>query len=345
MTTDTLFKQVDLGAGLILNNRLVMAPLTRCMADDELVPTQAMAEYYARRADTGLIITEATLISQSAQGYPNTPGLYNQQQVDAWKAVTQRVHQNGGKIFAQLWHTGRVSHSHFLNGEKPLAPSALAIEGHVPRMENLHYGEPQEMTPEHIKQVVTDFGLAAANAKKAGFDGVEIHGANGYLIDQFLHYAANEREDEWGQTPENMSRLLFDVIDVVKKEIEHVGVRLSPAAYFNMAHDAKDVAVFDYVLAKLNSLELAYVHTGMFEDSKIEYLDGTVTQYIRKNYHGTVIASGGYSAQTGEQAILRGDADLIAIGRPLIANPDYIEKVKTSKELTEYDDSMLAELI
>jgi 2,4-dienoyl-CoA reductase-like NADH-dependent reductase (Old Yellow Enzyme family) len=217
MTIDKLFKQVDLGAGLILNNRVVMAPLTRCMADNELVPTQAMAEYYARRADTGLIITEATLISQSAQGYPNTPGLYNQQQVDAWKEITQRVHQNGGKIFAQLWHTGRVSHPNFLNGEKPMAPSALAIEGHVPRMEDLHYGEPQKITPEHIKQVITDFALAAANAKKAGFDGVEIHGANGYLIDQFLHFAANEREDEWGQTPENMSRLLFDLINVVKK--------------------------------------------------------------------------------------------------------------------------------
>ena len=166
------------------------------------------------------------------------------------------------------------------------------------------------MTSEDIRQVITYFRLAAANAKKAGFDGIEIHGANGYLLDQFLHFASNERQDKWGQTPENMSRLLFDVIDEVKKEIDHVGVRLPPAAYFNMADDTRDVRVFDYVLNKLNALELTYVHTGIFDDSEIDYLAGTVTQYIRRNYHGTVIASGGYSAQTGEQAVVRGDADL-----------------------------------
>ncbi|SFC94784.1 alkene reductase [Pseudoalteromonas denitrificans] len=345
MRHENLFTPVDLGAGLILNNRLIMAPLTRCMADENLVPTETMAAYYGRRADIGLIISEATNISPSAQGYPKSPGLYNDAQVKAWKNITQRVHQNGGKIFVQLWHTGRVSHSFFQNGEKPLAPSAIGIEGHVPRMRELEYGEPKAMTEADITQVINDFAIAAANAKKAGFDGVEIHGANGYLIDQFLHFSSNQRTDEFGGTAKNMSRLLFSVIDAVKKEIEHVGVRLSPAAYFNMEHDVRDVGVFDYVLSKLNSLELTYVHTGIFEDSHIDYLNGSVTQYIRQSYHGTVIANGGYTAKSGAQTILKGDADLIAIGRPLIANPDYVEKVKTEQVLTEYTEDMLTELI
>ena len=344
MSREHLFTKVDLGAGLTLNNRLIMAPLTRSMADDALVPTKEMAAYYARRSDTGLIITEATQISKGAQGYPNTPGLYTEAQIEGWKNVTQRVHQNGGKIFAQLWHTGRVSHEIY-RGEQPIAPSAIGIDGTVPRARDLTYGVPRAMNIDDIELVIADFATAAANAKKAGFDGVEIHAANGYLIDQFLHYAANQRDDDWGGTPENMSRFLFAIIAAVKPQIQQVGVRLSPAAYFNMEHDARDVAVFDYVLPKLNALELSYVHTGIFEDDPIDYLDGTVTQYIRRHYHGTVIASGGYSPDSAGKAVVRGDADLIAIGRPIIANPDYVEKVRTQAPLVEYDESMLLELV
>jgi len=346
MSREYLFTKVDLGAGLTLNNRLIMAPMTRSMANDALVATEAMADYYARRSDIGLIITEATLVSKDAQGYPNTPGLFTEAQVGGWKNVTQRVHKNGGKIFAQLWHTGRVSHS-FFHGTQPIAPSAIGIEGTVPRSRDLIYGEPRAMIANDFEKVIADFALAAENAKKAGFDGVEIHAANGYLIDQFLHYAANQRTDEWGGTPENMSRFLLALIAAVKQQIQHVGVRLSPAAQFNMQHDLRDVAVFDYLLPKLNALELSYVHSGvaMAKDDHIDYLHGTVTQYIRRHYHGTVIASGGYSPDSAGKTVVRGDADLIAIGRPIIANPDYVEKVRTQKPLVQYDENMLLELM
>ena len=348
ISNETLFDEVTLPTGLTLSNRIVMAPLTRCMADDALVPTEAMAAYYAKRADTGLIISEATIISPIAQGYPNTPGLFTEAQIAGWKNVTARVHQQGGKIFAQLWHTGRASHKIYHHGELPVAPSAIGLTGRVSRTE-LDYETPRALTEDEIEQTIEDYATAAANAKKAGFDGVEIHGANGYLIDQFLHYSSNTRTDKWGGSAENNVRFALAVVAAVKKEIAHVGIRLSPAAYFNMEHDSRDVAVFDLLLSELNKQDLnqplSYVHTGMFDDSPISYLDGTVTQYLRKNYQGVVIASGGYSAQSGLEMINQGDADLVAIGRPLIANPDYVAKVKSDTELVAYDEAMLAELV
>lgn len=342
----TLFQPVDLGANLTLKNRIIMAPLTRSMADDDLVPTEAMAAYYGRRADAGLIISEATLVSQDGQGYPNTPGLYTQAQIDGWKKVTQRVHQNGGKIFAQIWHTGRVSHSIYHNGVLPMAPSAVPLLGHVPRTENLEYETPRVITKDEIKRVQSQFASAAKNAIEAGFDGVEIHGANSYLIDEFLHWDTNRREDEYGGTVENMTRFLIEIIDQVKAAIPEgkVGLRLSPQAYINLEHDDRDKQVFDYLLPRLNQYDLAYVHTGMFADEPYEHLGGTVTQYIRQHYRGTLIASGGYSIESGAAAIENGDADLIAIGRPFIANPDFVEKVKQEKALVEYNNDMLNEL-
>lgn len=344
MSREHLFSQVDLGAGLNLNNRLVMAPMSRSMASDELVPTEAMAEYYARRADTGLVITEATQISVEAQGYPNTPGIYTGEQIEGWQQITDRVHQKGGKIFVQLWHVGRLSHE-FFHGQQPIAPSAIGVEGTLPRMRELSYGEPRAMTAADIEKVVDDFRQAAANAKKAGFDGIELHAANGYLIDQFLHYKSNQRTDDWGGTPENMTRFLLAIIDAVSTEIDQVGVRLSPAAYHMMDHDSRDIAVFDYLLPKLNGLGLSYVHTGIFDDSHIDYLSGTVTQYIRQHYRGTVIANGSYSADDAARTLSRGDADLIAIGRPLIANPDYVSKVRNQIPLVDYNDEMLTQLV
>lgn len=342
----TLFQSAELSPGLTLKNRIVMAPLTRSMADDNLVPTDAMAEYYGRRADAGLIITEATLISQEGQGYPNTPGLYTQAQIEGWKKVTQGVQQNGGKIFAQIWHTGRVSHSIYHKGELPLAPSSIPLKGHVPRTENLEYETPREMTLEDIKRIQGQFVLAAKNAMEAGFDGIEIHGANSYLIDEFLHWDTNRREDHYGGSAENMSRFLVEIIDQVSAVIPEnkIGLRLSPQAYINLEHDDRDKQVFDYLLPLLNRYNLAYLHTGMFHDAPYEHLAGTVTQYIRKHYHGTVIASGGYTAESANSLIEAGDADLVAIGRAFIANSDYVEKVKHNKELTEYNDDMLAEL-
>ena len=322
-----------------------MAPMNRSVADDNNVPTDAMAEYYGRRADTGLIISESLMISPSAMGYPNTPAIFTPAQIVGWKKVTDRVHRNGGKMFAQIWHTGRITHPFYINGEKPFAPSAVALDGRIPRSNDLQYGEPREMTEIEIKQMIADFTQAAANAVKAGFDGVEVHAANGYLLDQFLHYDTNRRTDLWGESPENMSRILFNVLDGAKQEIDHVGLRISPAAYLNLEHDDRDITVSDYVLHRLNQYDLSYVHTGMFEDSYYQHLKGNVTQYIRRLYHGTVIACGGYTADSGREIIRNGNADLLAIGRPLIATPDYVVKVRNQQPVTPYRVEMLDELV
>ncbi|SDJ17318.1 2,4-dienoyl-CoA reductase [Ferrimonas sediminum] len=345
MNRDVLFNTFKLGNDLTLSNRIVMAPMNRSMADDDLVPTEAMVEYYGRRADTGLIITESLMISPSAMGYPNTPAIFTPAQIAGWKKVTRKVHENGGRIFAQIWHTGRVSHPIYLKGEQPLAPSAVALTGRVPRTDDLQYGMPREMTEAEIRQMIGDFAQAAANAREAGFDGVEVHAANGYLLDQFLHWDTNRRTDDWGGSEENMARILFEVLDAAKREIGQVGLRISPAAYIHLEHDARDKAVSDHVLQRLDQYDLAYVHTGMFEDSYQEHLAGTVTQYIRRHYSGTVIACGGYSVNSGREALASGDADLIAIGRPLIANPDFVARVRAEQPLTTYNPEMLNELV
>ncbi|WP_105168582.1 alkene reductase [Pseudoalteromonas sp. T1lg23B] len=346
--TSILFEPLTLNDTLTLNNRILMAPLTRCMADDELVPTQAMAAYYARRADSGLIISEATIIRPDAQGYPNTPGLFTQAQIDGWKNVTTAVHNAGGKIFAQLWHVGRVAHPYFFGEGDVLAPSAIGIEGTVPRMRDLSYQTPKAATIEDIKQLVADYAQAAKNAIEAGFDGVEIHGANGYLIDQFMHYASNQRHDEYGETPENMSRFALEVVDAVVAAIggERVGLRLSPGAYFNMEPDARDTQVFDYLLEQLNTRELAFVHVGIFDDTmEFEHLGGRVSDYMRKHYKGTLVGVGGFTPDTAQLALTEKRFDLVAIGRPFIANPDYVSRVRNQQALEQYTEEMLAELV
>lgn len=345
---ENLFQPVELNGSITLKNRILMAPLTRCMADDALVPTQAMVDYYARRADTGLIISEATIIRPDGQGYPNTPGLYTPEQIAGWRKVTDKVHDNGGKIFAQLWHTGRVAHPHFFGGEDVLAPSALGVEGSVPRMRELNYVVPKAVTREEIEELVADYAQAAINALEAGFDGVEIHGANGYLIDQFLHFSSNVREDEFGGHAENMARFPLAVVDAVVEAIgeDRTALRLSPGAYFNMTPDTRDRDVFDYLLAELEKRHLAYLHVGIFDDNMaFDYLGGTVSQYMRAHYSQTLVGVGGFTPETGSQAVSEGKFDLLAIGRPLIANPDYVAKVKAGEALVEYSDTMLAELV
>ncbi|MCL1141788.1 alkene reductase [Shewanella gaetbuli] len=346
--TTTLFQPYPLNTSLTLNNKLLMAPLTRCMADDNLVPTQQIVDYYARRAEAGLIISEATIIRPDGQGYPNTPGLFSAEQIAGWKKVTSAVHENGGKIFAQLWHTGRVAHPHFFGGGDVLSASAVAVEGTVPRMRELEYQTPKAATKEDIDSLVHDYAQAAANAIEAGFDGVEIHGANGYLIDQFLHHDSNRREDEYGQTPENMSRFALEVLDAVVASIgaDRTAIRLSPGAYFNMAGDKRDRDVFDYLLPEIAKRDIAFVHAGIFDDSmEFDYLDGTVSSYLRKVYPKTLVGVGSYTAESGAQAIESNKFDLLAIGRPFIANPDYVAKVRNQQPLVEYNDAMLAELI
>lgn len=342
--TDILFEAYKLNDTITLKNRIAMAPLTRCMADDDLVPTDAIAEYYAKRAEAGLIISEATIIRADGQGYPNTPGLFTQAQIDGWKKVTAAVHHNGGKIFAQLWHTGRVAHPHFFGGEYVLAPSAIAFEGTVPRRRDLVYTVPKAATQAEIAQLVEDYAQAAENAIEAGFDGVEIHGANGYLIDQFLHFDTNHRQDEYGETPENMARFPLAVVDAVIDRIgaERTGLRVSPGGYAHLSSDVRDRQVFDYLLPELEKRDLAYLHEGMFDDSvEFEALGGRVSEYMRAHYSKTLMAVGGYSAKTGAQAISEGKFDLLAIGRPFIANADYITRVEQGKDLIEYDAGML----
>lgn len=349
--TDNLFQNFSLNKTITLQNRILMAPLTRCMADDELVPTQAMADYYARRAEAGLIISEAVIIRPDGQGYPNTPGLFTPAQIDGWRVVTDAVHKAGGKIFAQLWHTGRVAHPHFFEKSgtnQVLAPSAIGIEGSVPRQRELSYQVPKAVSHDEIMQLVVDYSQAAANAIDAGFDGVEIHGANGYLIDQFLHYASNHRTDEYGQTAENMARFPLAVVDAISERIgsDRTALRVSPGAYFNMAGNKQDRGVFDYLLAQLELRDLAFLHIGIFDDSmEFDYLDGSASSYVRSVYSKTLVGVGRYSPETGSTAIAENKFDLLAIGRPFIANPDYVARVREGNELVPYSDEMLANLV
>ena len=345
--TDILFDQVQLNDTLTLNNRLIMAPMTRCMADDNLVPTQDMADYYARRASSGLIITEATQIRADAQGYPNTPGIYTPEQIQGWRKVTDAVHAKGGKIFVQLWHTGRAAHPHFFGGEV-LSASDVRLEGTVPRMRELEYVTPKPATKADIEQLVADFAQAAANAIDAGFDGVELHGANGYMLDQFLHFDTNKRTDEFGETPQNMSRFPLAVVDAVAQRIgaDRTALRITPGAYFNMQADPRDREVFEYLLIELEQRDLAYLHLGLFDDGmQFDFLGGSATDFVRARYTKPLIGVGGYSAETGSEAIDQNRFDLLAIGRPFIANPDFVQKVKAKQPLVEYSEEMLAALV
>jgi 2,4-dienoyl-CoA reductase-like NADH-dependent reductase (Old Yellow Enzyme family) len=348
--TENLLTPFTLNNTIKLNNRIIMAPLTRCMADDNLIPTQAMADYYARRAEAGLIISEAVIIRPDGQGYPNTPGLFNQAQIKGWQKVTEAVHNNRGKIFAQLWHTGRVAHPFFYGEDDAavIAPSAIGVEGSVPRMRELTYKTPKAATLDDIESLITDYAQAATNAIEAGFDGVEIHGANGYLIDQFLHYNSNHRTDDYGSSNENMTRFPLAVVDAIINKIgnERTALRVSPGAYFNMEGDSRDRDVFDYLLPQLEKRELAFLHIGIFDDSmEFDYLGGSASSYVRQNYKNTLVGVGSYTAEKASNAIESNKFDLIAIGRPFIANPDYVAKIRTNMPLVNYSEDMLTSLV
>jgi N-ethylmaleimide reductase len=346
MSTDKLLETYELSKSLTLKNRFVMAPLTRCFADDDLAPTELIAEYYARRADTGLIISEATIVTPSGQGYPNTPGIYSDKQIEKWKLVTDRVHENGGKIFCQLWHVGRVSHSSYFDGDAPVAPSAVELKGRVPRTK-FEYGTPRELENKEIYEIIQNYKQGSINAIEAGFDGVEIHGANGYLLDQFIHQHTNLRDDEFGGSLAARAKFSLDVVDEVVEAVgaDRIGIRLSPGAYMNQQHTEGDEDTYIHILQKLDEKKIAYVHTGIFDDSTIfDYLGGTSTSFLRKHYRGNVIASGSYSASAAAADISNNKFDLIAVGRNIIANHDYVKKIENNTELIKYDDSMLAKL-
>ena len=318
-----------------------MAPMTRSRSVQNNVPNELMATYYAQRASAGLIITEATQISTQGIGYLYTPGIYTSEQVQGWKKVTQAVHNKGGKIFLQLWHVGRISHSIYHGGELPVAPSAIKPRGKVYTSEGMKAFEtPRELSIKEIKKIVTEYANGAKNAIEAGFDGVEIHGANGYLVDQFLRDGSNIREDAYGGNIENRSRFLFEVIKAVTAEIgtDKTGLRLSPSGTFNDMTDSDPKKHFTYVCEKLNLFDLAYLHIIDALKKDGEHGANVVAlSILRDAYKGVLIANGAYDKQRADRAIQNHQADAVSFAVLFLANPDLPERFKTNANFNEPD--------
>ncbi len=333
-----------------LANRIVMAPLTRLRSKQPgNIPHQLNAEYYAQRAGAGLIISEATQISQQGQGYPASPGIHSAEQVAGWQLVTDAVHEKGGKIVLQLWHVGRISHSSHQPGNAlPVAPSAIAAKNsgtYTADWKETPIHTPRALETAEIAGIVADYVAAASNADAAGFDGVEVHGANGYLLDQFLQDGSNKRTDAYGGSIENRARLLLEVVDGVIGVWgkERVGVRLSPYGTFNDMSDSDPVALFSYVLEQLSKRGIAYVHLIEPRSSSAGSRDGNLegrpdaAALFRKYFNGAIISAGGYTPETAQQAVASGVADAVAFGRYYISNPDLATKIEKGVPLTPYD--------
>lgn len=318
-----------------------MAPMTRCRSIQNNTPNELMATYYGQRASAGLIISEATQISTQGIGYPYTPGIHTDAQVEGWKKVTQTVHDKGGKIFLQLWHVGRISHSSYHEGELPVAPSAIKPSGEIYTYEGMKAFEtPRALTVKEIEEIVREYATAAKNAIEAGFDGVEIHAANGYLLDQFLRDGTNIREDEYGGKIENRSRFLLDVINAVIAEIgaDKTGVRLSPSGTFNDMSDSDPEKHFTYICEKLNACDLAYLHIIDALEGDIRHGANVVElSILRDAYQGVLITNGEYTKERGNAVIQNHEADAVAFGVLFLANPDLPERFRTNSDLNEAD--------
>ena len=344
MTEKTLFEPYALGH-LTLANRIVMAPLTRNRAGKGFVPSEFAPEYYGQRASAGLLISEATQISHQGQGYQDTPGIYSPAQIDGWRAVTDAVHAKGGRIFAQLWHVGRISHVDLQpDGDAPVAPSALRAESKTfVNNSFVDVSEPRALELEELPGIINDFRQAAANAIKAGFDGVEIHGANGYLLDQFAKDGANLRDDAYGGSIVNRARLLLEVASAVASEIgpQRTGIRISPVSPANGITSSDPQAQFDYIVDQLSALDLVYLHVvegatgGPRDVAPFDYAG------LRRRFKNTYIANNGYDLALAKQQLAENKADLFAFGRPFIANPDLVERLKTGAPLAELDPNTL----
>lgn len=336
----TLFDSIKVGA-LTLPKRMVMAPLTRGRAESNGTPTEIMVEYYRQRATAGLIISEATSISPFGIGWVNAPTIFKPEDITNWKAVTNAVHQAGGRMFLQLWHMGRVSHPDFLNGQQPVGPSAIAAKGdsHTP-LGKKPYVTPRELTVEEIRATVADYATATKNAREAGFDGVEIHGANGYLIDEFLRDSANQRHDEYGGTIPNRARFMLEVVEAVVSAWSHdrVGIRLSPVIPYNDMSDSDPIKLFTYAAEQLNKFQLAYLHVleGL-PGSAMAGPEPRVTPYIRSTYNGILMVNGGYNQELGQKVLENNEADLIAYGTLFLANPDLVERFRKGTSLNNPD--------
>ena len=331
---------------LNLRNRVVMAPMTRSRADNSgAVPNDLMMNYYDQRASAGLIVTEGTYVNREAAGYINVPGIYTPEQVAGWQKITSAQHQLGGQLFVQLWHVGRMSHPDLLGGALPLAPSA--IDPHEKVYTPTGFKDtvtPRAMTLEEIKYTVADFATAAQNALAAGFDGMEVHAANGYLFQQFFNGTSNHRTDEYGGSIENHARILFDVLDAIKAagvDLSKVGVRLNPSLEgpFGTTMDEETIPTFDYIVKRLNDYNLAYLHLcEPFTDvSKIPFAEPHIAKHYRPLYQGTLIINAGMTQEKGNQVIADGDADLVAFGTLYISNPDLVERFAQNAPLAPSD--------
>ncbi|MFN4206891.1 MAG: alkene reductase [Agrobacterium albertimagni] len=343
MTNNTLFEPYALG-GITLANRVVMAPLTRNRAAEGLVPSELAAEYYAQRASAGLIITEATQVSKQAQGYQDTPGIYTEAQIAGWQKVTAAVHEKGGRIVMQLWHVGRVSHVDLLGGDAPVAPSAIrAATKTFVNNGFADVSEPRALELDELPGIVNDFRQAAANAIQAGFDGVEVHGANGYLLEQFAKDGANIRTDAYGGSVENRARLMLEVTAAVAEEIgaERTGIRLSPVSPANGISASDPQAQYDYIVDQLEALGIAYIHVvegatgGPRDVAPFDYAS------LRRRFSKTYIANNGYGLELATSHLTDGKADLIAFGRPFIANPDLVERLQSGAPLSEMNPATI----
>lgn len=328
---------------LDLPNRVVLAPMTRARSGEDRVPTDVMAEYYAQRSTAGLVITEATTISKQANGWVNSPGIYTDEMEEGWRKVTSAVHGKGGTIFLQLWHTGRASHSDFHDGDPMVAPSAIAIEGdgvHTPEGKKDHE-VPRALETDEIPGIVEDYRLAAEKAKGAGFDGVEIHSANGYLLDEFLQSKTNHRTDRYGGSMENRYRILDEVVTAVTSVFpsHRVGVRLAPNGNFNDMGSPDFREQFTHVASQLNSFGLAYLHVmdGLAFGFH-ELGDPMTLTEFREVFDGPLMANCGYDFESSKKVIADGRADLVAIGRPYISNPDLVERWAKGADLNPEAD-------
>ncbi|MCB9653671.1 MAG: alkene reductase [Deltaproteobacteria bacterium] len=328
-----LFEPLKVG-DLNLPNRIVMSPLTRCRAIDSRLPNALMREYYVQRASVGLIITEATAVTPEGVGYPNTPGIWSVEQVRAWRAITDAVHAAGGQIVLQLWHVGRISHPLYLDGNLPVSSSAVKPQGHVSLVRpKTEFVTPRALRLDEIPGVIEAFRRGAENAKQAGFDGVEIHGANGYLLDQFLQDSVNHRDDRYGGPIENRARLHLEVADACISVwgSGRVGMHLAPRGDAHDMGDSDPRATFGHLARELGRRKLSFLCTREREGPD------AITPLLKREFGGVVIANESFTRATAEAAISRGDADAVAFGKLAIANPDLVERFRVEAPLNEWD--------
>ncbi len=331
----TLFDPIQVG-DLQLPNRIFMAPLTRCRASEGRVPNQLMREYYSQRASAGMILTEATSVSSMGVGYPNTPGIWSEEQVAGWRMITESVHNAGGKILLQLWHVGRISDPMYLGGKLPVAPSALAPAGHVSQVRPIKpFVTPRALGIEEIPGIIEEYRKGASNAQRAGFDGVEIHGANGYLLDQFLQDKTNRRTDEYGGSIENRARLMLEVTDAVISVWGRgrVGMHLAPRCDAHDMGDSNPAATFGYVAKELGKRRIAFIC------ARESLGNDRLGPQLKAAFGGVYVANEEFTKVTAEQVLSAGEADAVAFGKLFIANPDLPNRFTNNAPLNEPDSS------